>query len=266
MTPKGRVMTILLALVSVAALGAAGVAVMLQRQEHTLRLAKERQVTLLKAEKDDLEQQLGEVRQAKEQIAGELSQAKETLAKKLQELAEEHQAKETLAKSVDDRQREIDRLGKDLEQIRNERGTLTDQLTQLKGQDDQLRAQLTELQDTKTKLETKLSQASNDPTVQLDKVVVTNGTSTGAAAAPANTSPGGLQGQVVVVNREYDFIVMSLGKNQGLQIGQEFQIVRGEEVLGRVKVEKVYDELSAAAILPQSKKDAIREGDLVKSI
>jgi hypothetical protein len=33
-----------------------------------------------------------------------------------------------------------------------------------------------------------------------------------------------------------------------------------------VKVEKVYDELSAAAILPDSKKDIIREGDLVKAL
>jgi hypothetical protein len=37
-------------------------------------------------------------------------------------------------------------------------------------------------------------------------------------------------------------------------------------VLGRVKVEKVYDELSAAAILPESQKNNIREGDAVKAL
>ena len=73
-------------------------------------------------------------------------------------------------------------------------------------------------------------------------------------------------GQVVVVNREYDFIVMNLGKNHGLSVGQEFKVVRGNEVLGRVKVEKVYDELAAAAILPESQKDNIREGDGVKAL
>ena len=70
----------------------------------------------------------------------------------------------------------------------------------------------------------------------------------------------------MVVNREYDFIVMNMGKNQGLSVGQEFQIVRNNQVLGKVKIEKVYDELSAAAILPDSKKDSIREGDAVRAL
>ena len=65
------------------------------------------------------------------------------------------------------------------------------------------------------------------------------------------------------MNREYDFIVMDLGRNHGVSIGQECKISRGDEVLGTVKVEKVYDELSAAAILPNSKKDRIREHDAV---
>ncbi len=59
---------------------------------------------------------------------------------------------------------------------------------------------------------------------------------------------------------------MNMGKNQGLTVGQQFKIVRGSEVLGTVKVEKVYDELSAAAILPESKKDSIREGDAVVAL
>ena len=82
----------------------------------------------------------------------------------------------------------------------------------------------------------------------------------------AGTSAAFTEGQVVVVNREYDFIVMNRGKNHGLSVGQEFQIVRGNQVLGKVKVEKVYDELSAAAILPDSQKDNIKEGDAVKAL
>ncbi len=113
-------------------------------------------------------------------------------------------------------------------------------------------------------LETKVLELSGQPTVELDKVVVSSGES--PAAAKAVTPASGREGQVIVVNREYDFIVMNLGKNNGLEIGQQFQIVRGEEVLGWVKVEKVYDELAAAAILPQSKKEQIREGDVVKAL
>ncbi|MDP3722832.1 MAG: hypothetical protein Q8R91_04970, partial [Candidatus Omnitrophota bacterium] len=107
--------------------------------------------------------------------------------------------------------------------------------------------------------------STGEPTVELDKVRVT---SEGEGAGPtAAAAPGGSEnGQIIVVNRDYDFVVMNLGKNQGLSIGQEFQIVRGEVVLGKVKVEKVYEELSAAAILPESDKSSIREGDAVKAL
>jgi hypothetical protein len=59
---------------------------------------------------------------------------------------------------------------------------------------------------------------------------------------------------------------MDLGRNQGLSIGQEFNILRGGQTLGRVKVEKVYDDLSAAAILPDTQEDQIREGDQVRAL
>jgi hypothetical protein len=135
-----------------------------------------------------------------------------------------------------------------------------------------VRRQLADLERAKQQLETKvmeLSQQPPQPTVELEKVLVTNAPPTtpgGGVVWPVSASAGLGDGQVIVVNREYDFIVMNLGKNHGLSIGQEFQIVRGSEVLGRVKVEKVYDELSAAAILPESKKSTIKEGDTVRPL
>lgn len=97
-------------------------------------------------------------------------------------------------------------------------------------------------------------------------IATPSGVGASASSKPSAGASSASDGQVVVVNREYDFIVMNLGKNQGLIVGQEFQVMRNREVLGRVKVEKVYDELSAAAILPNSKKDSIREGDSVRAL
>lgn len=262
MVPKGRAVVVILGVVAVGAIVLAGVAIGSQIRERNLRQAKERELSLVKAEKKSLEQELNEIRQAKEQVDSELSHTKEQLTQAAQQLTEERKAKETLAASVDDRQREVDRLGKDLEQLRVERDNLTQQAAQFKDRQDKLLAQLTEVERAKGELEAKVLELSQGSTVELGKVVVKN--SDPGVAPPA--IGGALQGQVIVVNREYDFIVVNLGKNHGLTIGQEFQIVRGEEVLGRAKVEKVYDELSAAAILPESKKDAIREGDLVKAI
>jgi len=262
MTRQGRTTTTVLAAFAIFAIGMAGVAIVFQMRERDLRLAKERELLLVKAENEDLEEQLRQIRQAKEQVEMELVLVKEQLTQMTHQLTEERQAKETLAKSVDERQQELDRLNKDLGQARSERGTLTEQLTKLQSEQETLQARLAKAEQAKAELETKVLEMSEHPSVELEKVVVTSASPSEAFSSqlPAR------QGQVIVVNREYDFIVMNLGKRQGLALGQEFQIIRGQEVLGRVKVEKIYDELSAAAILQGSNEDAIREGDLVKAL
>ena len=267
MKPQGRVLVILLGIVAIVSMAGAGAAVFLQMQERDLRLAKERELSVVKTQKEEVEQELEEVKAAKEKAETELTQAKTQVEQALAQVAEERKAKETLAKSVEDRQKEVDRLAKDMEQFKTERQTFQDQVAKLKGDQEKLQKQLTDLEEAKADLERKVLEFSKHPNVELDKVVVTGGGPDGAAGdLSATTGGGGLQGKVVVVNREYDFIVMNLGKNQGLAIGQEFQILRGQQVLGKVRVEKLYDELSAASILPESNKDAIREGDVVAAI
>lgn len=261
MTRHGKATMILVgALAGLATIVAAG-AVMLQMRERDLRLSTEKALTLVKAENDDLQQRLQEAADAKEEAEADLSKVKSQFDDLAKQLLDERQAKEALAKSIDDRQREVDRLGRDLELIKSEREQLAKELSDFKGQQETLRKQLSQAEQVKVELEKQL-ETSSQPTLELEKVVVTNPSGGGTTASPVSAT----QGQVVVVNREYDFIVVNLGRNQGLQIGQEFQIVRGNEILGRAKVEKVYDELSAAAILPDSNKASIREGDLVKAI
>lgn len=264
-TRQGRVSVIVLGgLVALALVGAGAAGIALQ-QERNLRTAAERQLALVKADVEQLQRQIGDVRAANLALETELSRTQAQAEEVAQQLTQERQAKELLAKSVDERQREIDRVGKDVEQLRIERQKLLDQLAQLNKEQEQWRGQLAELEQSKAELETKVLELSGQPTVELDKVVVNSGEAA-AVSAPITPSASNREGQVIVVNREYDFIVMNLGKNHGLEIGQEFQIVRGTEVLGWVKVEKIYDELAAAAILPQSKKDQIREGDVVKAL
>jgi septal ring factor EnvC (AmiA/AmiB activator) len=266
----GKALVPLLGILAALAMGVAAVAIVLLLQERDRSAAKERELVIVRAEKDDLKGQLEEVRVVKASIEAELATAKETLEQTKAELTETTAANMMLSKSVESRQEEIDRLVKDLEQLRNERKGLNDQVARLQTDQSQLQQQVETLETAKSELETKVLELSDHPTVELDKVVVSGESSetsgAGATAMPVSYAGGTSQGQVVVVNREYDFIVMNLGKNHGLSIGQEFQVVQGSEVLGKVKVEKVYDELSAAAILPGSKKDRIREGDSVTAL
>ncbi len=271
----GKTLVPLLGVLTVLAAGVAAFAIVVQMQERDKRLAKEKELILALAENDDLKARLEDIQQSKSDIEEELARIRKELAQAQQELAKAVEAQETLARSVEDREREVGRLAKDLEHTNSQQKQAADQLAELQAERDALKQQLADLERAKSDLEAKVMELSEHPTVELDKVVVGGeepgglpATSAGGVAWPVSASAGSSSatGQVVVVNREYDFIVMNMGKNQGLAVGQEFQIVRGSEVLGKVKVEKVYDELSAAAILPESKKDSIREGDAVTAL
>jgi len=262
----------MLALLAVLSMAGAGAAFWLQSQERDKRHAAERELRLTIAERESLKQDLDELEQAKARIEEELGRVRTELVDAQDQLSEALASKEALTRAVDDRQKEIDRVAKELAQSRNEHTQLSTQVTALIEEREELQRQLAELEQAKADLESKVPELSEQPTVELEKVVVSSPPpfvepSNGVTARPVSAvsaSPGA--GQVIVVNREYDFIVMNLGRKQGLSVGQEFHVVRGNEVLGRVKVEKVYDELSAAAILPESQKENIREGDAVRAL
>ena len=272
----GKMLVPLLAILVVLSMGVAAVAIVLQMQEREKRQAKEQELYQSQSENDELKSKLQAMEQDKVRAEESLASTRKDLTQAQDELAKAVDAKETLSRSVEDREREIARLTKDLDQTRQEAKQAGKQLADLREERDTAKRQLADVEQAKQDLETKVMELTEKPTVELEKVLVTPDQVAGGGSAqpgaapsvvmPASASTGPNAGQVVVVNREYDFIVMNLGKNHGLSVGQEFQIVRGTQVLGKVKVEKVYDELSAAAILPESQKNNIREGDAVRPL
>ena len=261
----GKMLVPLLGILALLSMGVSAFVIMQLIQEKERRIAKEQELHLAHAENDDLKARLEDIQQAKSRIDEELARVRKDLARSQEELAKAVEAQEALSRSVEDREREIGRLTKDLTQTRTEEQQVATQLSELQTERDAMKQQLADLERAKGELESKLMELSERPTVELEKVLVTNpqqgATGGGTVVAVSAGSSSTHEGRVVVINREYDFIVMSLGKNHGVSVGQEFQIVRGNQVLGKVKVEKVYDEISAATLLPGSQKDTIRAGE-----
>ncbi len=266
---SGKALVPLLSILIVVLMVVAGTAIWFQTQEHDKRLTTEHELSIVKAEINEVKARLDETQQAKSRSETELTQLRQELTQTKDALTQAAASQDSLTHSVEDREKEINRLTKDLEQIRTQDKDIGTQLSELQRERETMKQQLADLERSKGDLETKVVALSDHPSVELDKVMVGGAQPAGSAATvlPVSaTTKGSASGQIVVVNKEYDFIVMNLGKSQGLSIGQEFQVVRGDQVLGKVKVEKVYDELSAAAILPESKKDSIHEGDTVKAL
>lgn len=271
-TEKRKILVPILGGVLVVAVGIAVTAIILQIQERRQRFTAERELVVALTEKDNLKTQLRSLRKAKADLEKGLARVETELATVQEDMKASMTAREALSKSVQDRQKEIDRLSRDLEQIRSERTQLGMDLGEIRSTRSELEDEIADLRRAKRELENKVMELAGRPTVELDKIVVNEGRFhrgglRRGVGAPVSLAPVGFaEGQVIVVNREYDFVVLNLGKNHGLSIGQEFQIVQDTQVVATVKVEKIYDELSAAAILPQSDKALIREGDGVRAL
>ncbi|MFH1777744.1 MAG: hypothetical protein ABH952_09345 [Candidatus Omnitrophota bacterium] len=74
------------------------------------------------------------------------------------------------------------------------------------------------------------------------------------------------QGRIVSVNKYFDFVIIDLGEQDGLKAGEVLGIFKGRDAVGEVQIEKLYEEISAAAILPNSQKDRLEAGDMVKAL
>lgn len=102
-------------------------------------------------------------------------------------------------------------------------------------------------------LEAKVKEFTEAPKIiQLEKIVV--------KPAPL------LTGNVLVVNREFAFVVVDLGRANNLKLGDVLSVYRQGKFVGKIQVEKVEEKISAATILPDWKTIEFKENDEVKKI
>lgn len=91
--------------------------------------------------------------------------------------------------------------------------------------------------------------------VELEKIVVT--------ADPAVSI---VTGNILVVNKEFGFVVVDLGRKDDLKLGDVLSVYRGTELIGKVQVERLEQEISIASLLPDWRKAEFKENDVVKKM
>ncbi|HAV65060.1 MAG TPA: hypothetical protein DCY13_22155 [Verrucomicrobiales bacterium] len=75
--------------------------------------------------------------------------------------------------------------------------------------------------------------------------------------------PAGLKGKVVTVDPKWDFIVIDLGKNDGLLLNGQMLVSRNGKLLAKVRIVNVMDNRAIANVMGGWKLDDIMEGDTV---
>jgi preprotein translocase subunit YajC len=177
---------------------------------------------------------------------------------------------------------QIEQLRTDLEQQKGSRLDLENKLSQAQKDVRKTQAQLKDLESQKTELDLKVRNLEKESeNVELGKIQVVPEAPVAAPAkgkakqaqASAKTTPSaqkkesapaasGPEGKVLVINKDYNFVVINLGARDGIDIGNTFAVYHNNKYIGDVKVEKVHDAMAAAGLV-SGDINKISEGDKI---
>jgi len=77
------------------------------------------------------------------------------------------------------------------------------------------------------------------------------------------TRPSNNSGKILEVNRNYGFVIINLGSDDGISTGDTLFVFRKKTLLGRIVVEDTQQRCCAAKILYKSLGDVVEKGDSV---
>lgn len=247
----------------------------LRQAEIEKRLSLEKQLEELNKEKARLTRDLDEAVTIKNDLEIQLGSLQEK-AKSLEgQLDIEKKSKEALFTQLENERKEFKKVVDDLMKVRSEKEEIALNFAKVKGECETLRAQLYGIQQAKEVLENKLRELlTKSSEVELEKIVVkpeaeTQQLAQEPPALPAPIASGyssptnEVKGEILVVNKKFDFVIVSLGEDNDIRPGMNLRVLRGEQFLATLQVEKVHANMSAAKIPPKARNADIREGDTV---
>lgn len=80
---------------------------------------------------------------------------------------------------------------------------------------------------------------------------------------PDPTVPVGTKGKVIAVDPKYNFVVLDIGSNQGLEPKAKMLINRDGKLIAKVRITSVEPNRSVANVMPEWQQEEIMEGDQV---
>jgi hypothetical protein len=242
-----------------------------------------------------LQGQLVELENRQKQTAAQLEESKKNAADLELQLQEAKNRIDGLAKELGAEKAahvatsgQLEQLKGDLSSQKSLREELEGRLNQVQEESKQIREEIKIMQQQKSALEEKIKNLEEGAAkIELGTVVV-NPETAGASSEPAIAQSAasampvsepitkavkpakagsqlvarGQEGKVLIVNKEFNFVVINLGSKDKVSVGDEFSVSRAGKPIGDVKVEKVHEFMSAAGFAEQLR-DSIKENDKV---
>ncbi|MBL7157593.1 MAG: hypothetical protein ISS92_05495 [Candidatus Omnitrophica bacterium] len=198
-----------------------------------------------------------------------LMQEKDSLARKLYKLYAERR---TLRSELQVAKKERDQLSGKIEKYQSNAQILENEMGRLKNR-------LSDLGITKSKkdleikeLREKVAQYREENIGLRERLVMvvraqTSGETIKLAPITIETKEGKRvkrrKGKVLEVNRDYDFVIVSMGKKDGIKKDDVLSVFRTGKVLGTILIEKVGNTASVGRALYKPLRDIVKRGDRV---
>lgn len=263
-----RIFKIVLALLIVASLASAAAAVigfMGKEREYMKRLVVEDKLALTLKEKRVIEKEVETLKSAKEQSESKVAKLEEKLKDVSAQLTEIKQKEEAAASELELKSAELAKIKVDMDNEKKEKLAISKKLESIQSDFEKAKKEASRLINEKMSIEKKITELQEKQAVNLDKIVVNTpeqDVPVSAFDAPPAVKPI-MQGKVLVVNKEYSFIVSDIGQDKNVQKGMKFDIVDGARTLGQAEIDKVYDTMSSATVLPGSRINEMKKGNTI---
>jgi hypothetical protein len=254
---KGSILLpILIGLFVISLLAAAGVFYLYQK-EHAQNVDLQAQVVELDARQRLSVKQLDEARKKATDLEFRLQETKNRMDSLVSELAAEKSAH---SQAVN----QLEQLKNDLSQQKSLREDLENRLNQVQEGSQQVKEQIKIMQQQKVALEQKIKNLeAGSGGVELGTVVVNPEVGAKTSKVIKKEQPASanaLEAKVMIVNKEFNFVVINVGSKDKVSVGDEFLVSRAGKPIGNIKVEKVHEFMSAAGFAVELK-DLIQEND-----
>lgn len=224
---------------------------------------KEAGVTINATSLSTYETMDGEIRRLQGLAENRYTELDNTYADLKRTTDELNQTKDELAQTrgqLEQAQQQIVQLNDTVTQKNAEIARQTDQIGQLEQDKAGLQVQIDDLNNTVAKMEDE-QQDLKDKITTLEQTVVELQNLTGENTG--RPLPKGLHGRIVVVNKDWNFVILDLGSNDGLVPNAEMLVHRGDKLIGKVLISGVTRELAIADIKADWIQGQVKEGDFV---
>lgn len=190
----------------------------------------------------------------------ELDHTKQDLATTRDELAATKTELNNTRNELTAAQQKINELNDTIDQKNTELIVANGRITQLEQDKSNLQIQIDDLNNQLVRADEEMRDLQ-DKIATLDKVIQDIDSKQGAPGTAK--VPVGTMGRILIVNPDWNFVILDIGSEQGLVANAEMLIHRKDQLIGKVRISAVEKTMAIAEVVSDWTKQAVNEGDYV---